>query len=92
VAAKVDPKILDEYVGEYQIAPGNVVKITHEGDHLMEQGPDDPAPVADLPLSENIFFQREQPGVLTFTRSPDGKVGAYVLWIYDSTITGKKVK
>jgi ketosteroid isomerase-like protein len=88
VAAKVDPKLLDEYVGEYQIAPGNVVKITREGDHLMERGPDDPEPVADLPLSKNAFFQREQPGVLTFRRSSDGKVDALVLWIYDSTIIG----
>jgi hypothetical protein len=90
--AKVAPEILDEYVGEYQISPGNVVKITREGDHLMEQGSDDPKPEADLPLSASAFFQREQPGVLTFTRSPNGKVETYVLWIYDTTITGKKIK
>jgi hypothetical protein len=90
VAAKVDPKLLDDYVGRYQIAPGNIVKITREGDHLMEQGPDDAVPVADLPLSENTFFQREHPGILAFTRSSEGKVDAYVLWIYDSTITAKK--
>jgi len=43
-------------------------------------------------MSANSFFQREQPGVLTFTRSPDGKVDEYVLWIYDAIITGKKIK
>ena len=43
-----------------------------------------------MALSSNGFFQRGQPGVLTFTRSPDGKVNAYVLWIYDSTIIGKR--
>jgi len=92
VPARVDPELLNEYVGEYQVSPGNVVKITREGDHLMEQEPDDPKPEADLPLSASAFFQREQPGVLTFTRSPDGKVDQYVLWIYDTTITGKKIK
>ena len=92
VPARIAPEILDEYVGEYQVSSGNVVKITREGDHLMEQGPDDPKPEADLPLSASAFFQREQPGVLTFTRSPEGKVDQYVLWIYDSTITGKKIK
>ncbi len=91
-SAKIDPNVLDAYVGEYEISPGKIVKITREGDKLMEQGPDDPKPEADLPLSENSFFQREQPGVLTFTRSPDGRVDTYVLWIYDSTITGKKIK
>jgi hypothetical protein len=74
VPATVAPELLDTYVGEYQVSPGNVVKITREGDSLMEQGPDDPKPEADLPMSASSFFQREQPGVLTFTRSPDGKV------------------
>ena len=92
VPAKVAPEVLDAYVGEYELSPGKVVKITREGDSLMEQEPDDPKPEADLPLSASSFFQREQPGVLSFTRSPDGKVDAYVLWIYDTTITGKKIK
>ena len=92
VPAKVAPEVLDAYVGEYELSPGKVVKITREGDSLIEQEPDDPKPEADLPLSASTFFQREQPGVLSFTRSPDGKVDAYVLWIYDTTITGKKVK
>ncbi len=92
VPEKVAPQLLDDYVGEYQLSPGKVVKITREGDSLMEQGPDDPKPEADLPLSASSFFQREQPGVLTFTRSPDGKVDMYVLWIYDTTITAKKIK
>ena len=92
VPANIAPDILDAYVGEYEISPGKIVKITREGDRLMEQGPDDPQPEADLPLSANCFFQREQPGVLTFTRSPDGKVDAYVLWLYDNTITGKKIR
>ena len=92
VPAKVAPEFLDAYVGEYQLSPGKVVRITREGDSLMEQGPDGPKPEADLPMSESSFFQREQPGVLTFTRSPDGRVDTYVLWIYDTTITGKKIK
>lgn len=92
VPAKVDPDVLDAYVGDYEISPGKIVKITREGDKLMEQGPDDPKPEANLPLSRDCFFQREQPGVLTFTRSPDGKVNAYVLWIFDTTIKGKKIK
>ena len=92
VPANVDPNVLDAFVGEYEISPGKTVKITREGNKLMEQGPDDPKPEADLPLSADCFFQRGQPGVLTFTRSRDGKVDGYMLWIYDTTITGKKVK
>jgi hypothetical protein len=36
--------------------------------------------------------RRGAPGNLTFTRSADGKVNTYVLWIYDTTITAKKIK
>ena len=92
VAATIAPGILDSYIGEYEISPGNIVKITREGGKLMEQGPDDLVPEVDLPLSPDCFFQREQPGVLTFTRSPDGQVNAYVLWIFDTTIAARKIK
>jgi hypothetical protein len=92
VAEKVKPELLDAYVGEYEISPNKIVKITREGDHLMEQEPDDPKPEADYPLSSNTFFQREEPGVLTFTRSPDGKVGSYVLWIYDTTVVARRIR
>ncbi len=92
VPVKITPEALDVFVGEYQISPGKVVKITRKDGSLMEQGPDDPAPEEDFPLSANTFFQREQPGILTFTQSPDGKADEYVLWIYDSTIVGKKIK
>jgi serine-type D-Ala-D-Ala carboxypeptidase/endopeptidase len=33
----VDPKILDKYVGKYQLAPGFILTITREGDHLYAQ-------------------------------------------------------
>jgi len=92
VPAKIATDVLDAYVGKYEISPGKIVKITREGDKLMEQGPDDPKPEANLPLSADCFFQRGQPGVLTFTKSPDGKVNAYVLWIFDTTITGRKIR
>ncbi|HTS34163.1 MAG TPA: DUF4440 domain-containing protein [Candidatus Solibacter sp.] len=92
VAAKIDPAALDAFVGEYEISPGKVVKITRDGDHLMELEPDDPTPEADWPMSADSFFQREQPGVLMFTRGADGKVESYVLWIYDSTVVGKKIR
>ena len=92
VPADINPQLLDAYVGEYEIRPNKIVKITRQGSRLFEQGPDDASPDEDLPLSANSFFQREQPGVVTFMRAPDGKVNSYVLWIYDTTVIGKKIK
>jgi Domain of unknown function (DUF4440)/Domain of unknown function (DUF3471) len=92
VPAEINPEVLNDYVGEYEIRPGKIVKVTRQGNRLFEQGPDDPTPEEDLPLSSSSFFQRQQPGILTFTRASDGKVNFYVLWLYDSTIAGKKIK
>ncbi len=92
VPATVAPAVLDAYTGDYEIRPGKIIHITREGGHLMEQGPDDPKPAADWPLADNAFFQRAQPGIVTFTRSPQGKVESYVLWIYDSTIVARKIR
>ena len=92
VPVKLPPEILDAYVGEYQIAPGKVVKIARNRDRLTEAGPDYPKPEELLPLDDSIFYQSEQPGIRTFKRSPHGAVDTYVLWIYESTITGKKIE
>jgi len=92
VPAKVAPEILDAYAGEYQIAPGKVVKIARKGDKLTECGPDYPEPEELLALDDSSFYQPEQAGVRTFKRATDDRVDTYVLWIYEATITGKKVK
>ncbi len=33
----VDPKLFDHYIGNYQLAPGFILAITREGDHLFVQ-------------------------------------------------------
>jgi hypothetical protein len=92
VPVKLPPEILDAYVGEYQIAPGKIIKIARNEAKLTEAGPDYPEPEELLPLDESSFYQPEQPGIRTFKRSPHGNVDTYVLWIYDSTITCRKIK
>ena len=53
--AKVDPKIFDTYVGQYQPDPSATLSITREGDKLMvQQGQGEKRQL--LPESETIFF------------------------------------
>ena len=53
--AKVDPKIFDSYVGQYQPDPSATLSITREGDKLMvQQGQGEKRQL--LPESETIFF------------------------------------
>jgi hypothetical protein len=92
IAAEIDSGLLDDYAGDYEIRPNKIVRITRQGNRLMEQGPDDASAVEDLPLSPDSFFQREQPGVVRFAKGPDGKANAYVLWLYDTTVVGRKIR
>ncbi len=77
---KLDPAILDLYVGEYEIeAPevvlregGRTFSVTREGDHLM--GESKMGKTELLAESETVFQAKGSPVKLTFTKAPDGKV------------------
>jgi hypothetical protein len=72
VLAKVDPKILDGYVGAYRLAPTTVETITREGNQLYVQltGQDR---LEIFPQSDREFFAKELDALLTFKTGADGK-------------------
>ena len=76
VAIKLDAKLLDGCVGEYEIVPDNVfgtgtkVTIRRNGDHLVWQtfGREALQDALDLyPESETNFFHKGIRGLVTFT-------------------------
>jgi CubicO group peptidase (beta-lactamase class C family) len=78
VAAKVDPKIYDDYAGKYAITPQFILTFTREGDHLMTQATGQPK-FEVFPESETEFFLKVVDAQLTFMRDKDGKVTRVVL-------------
>lgn len=77
VIAKVDPKIYDAYVGEYQLGP-MVLTITREGDHFWAQPTGQPK--AELfPESETKFFLKVVDAKITFAKDESGKVTHLIL-------------
>jgi CubicO group peptidase (beta-lactamase class C family) len=58
-AAKVDPKIFDAYVGQYQPNPVVTLTITREGDKLILQQSANPEKQELLPENEANFFTNE---------------------------------
>ena len=72
VAAKVDSKILDTYIGQYQPNPSTVLTITREGDKLMMQQGSNAEKRELLPETEANFFTVENPR-LTFSFVKDEK-------------------
>jgi CubicO group peptidase (beta-lactamase class C family) len=89
--AKVDPKIYDAYVGEYELAPGMTLTVTREGDRLMAQ-PARGRPAELFPASETNFFLKVVRADVTFVRDGSGKVTHLVFNQNGRQQQAKKVK
>jgi CubicO group peptidase (beta-lactamase class C family) len=72
-AVKIDPKLLDAYVGDYQLEPDLVVSFTRAGDQLVTRVTGQPeAPV--FPVSDRRFFLKVADAQVTFDApAADGK-------------------
>jgi CubicO group peptidase (beta-lactamase class C family) len=74
----VDPKILDTYVGEYQLTPAFVIAVTRDGDALFVQATGQPKlrVYAEKP---DAFFLKQVEAAVTFMKDESGKVTHLVL-------------
>jgi hypothetical protein len=78
VAVAVDSKVLDGYVGKYELAPGFVLTVTHEDGKMYTQATGQPRfeIFASAPAE---FFLKAFDAQLTFRVLKDGKAGEVVL-------------
>ena len=89
--AKVDPQMLDAYVGEYSAGLGPNFTITREGSLLFFTIPGQPALPA-TPASETTFFFRDIDGAqVTFIRSEQGEVSELQAEFGPQKIKAKRV-
>ena len=88
---KVDPNVFDTYVGEYEIAPGFVMRVFREGDKFMTQATNQPV-FEIFAESETTFSPRAFPAKLTFVKDADGKVNSLLLNQGGRERTAKRIK
>lgn len=74
----IDPKILDNYVGSYQLAPNFILTVTREGDHLFTQATGQ-GKVEVFPESDHDFFLKVVDAQITFETDSQGKATGLVL-------------
>jgi hypothetical protein len=83
---QIDPKLLDNYTGRYQLTPNLVFEITRDGDRLFAQGfgqVNGQAMV--LPRfelfaeGEKNFFARVADNQITFETGPDGRATSLIM-------------
>jgi CubicO group peptidase (beta-lactamase class C family) len=78
IVAKVDPKIYDAYVGEYQLAPNFILAVRREGERLITQATGQ-GEIEIFPESETKFFPKVMEAKLTFVKDESGKVTHLIL-------------
>ena len=88
---KVDPKILDSYVGEYQLGPTFTITITSENGKLMAQATGQEK-FELFPTSETDFYLKVVPASVTFVKDAEGKVTELVLTQNGRKGTAKKIR
>jgi hypothetical protein len=75
---KLNPQLLDSFVGRYEFGPGAVATVTKEGDALRWRG-GNRMPVTLVPLSETLFFAKESETEISFVKNDKGQVTDAVL-------------
>ena len=78
VAIQIDPKILDQYVGSYELAPTFVIAVTKEKDRLMVQATGQPK-FEVFPESEQDFFLKVVDAQITFVKDDKGQIEKLIL-------------
>jgi len=86
----VDPKVLDGYVGRYELSPGFVIAITREGGKMYEQATGQPR-LEIFASAPAEFFLKVVDAQLTFRALKDGKAGELVLHQNGRDMPGKRI-
>ncbi len=76
--ARVDPKVLNDYAGQYEISPDFILNITVEADKLWVE-PTGQRKAELFPESETKFFFKVVDAQVTFVKDAAGKVTRLVL-------------
>ena len=89
--AAVDPKVLDGYVGRYQLAPNFVITISREGSQLFAEATGQPRfPI--YPKGEKEFFYKVVDAQITFETDASGRAGGLTLHQNGSDVPGKRIE
>jgi CubicO group peptidase (beta-lactamase class C family) len=75
---KVDPRLFDNYVGNYQLAPNFVLTVTKDQDHLFVQATGQPK-FEIFPESDRDYFLKEVDAQITFITDGQGRATELVL-------------
>ncbi len=83
---RIDPKLLDNYAGRYQLTPNLIFEVTRDGDRLFAQGfaqaTNQPIALPKFELfaeGEKNFFARVADNQFTFETGPEGRATSLIV-------------
>jgi D-alanyl-D-alanine-carboxypeptidase/D-alanyl-D-alanine-endopeptidase len=99
---RIDPKLLDNYTGRYQVTPNLIFEITRDGGRLFAQGfaqlpQNRPGDLTGLPKfelfaeGEKNFFARVADNQITFETGPEGRATSLILHRAGRDITSARL-
>lgn len=90
-AIQLDPKILDAYVGQYELAPTFILTVTRDGNRLYAQATGQPQ-IELFAESETEFFITVVDAQITFVKDEKGQVTQLILHQNGSDVPARKIK
>lgn len=87
----IDEKVLQSYVGTYELAPEFVITVSKEGSQMKAQATGQ-GEFEIYPRSENVFYLKVVEAQVTFNINEDGKVVSMTLLQGGQETTGLKLK
>lgn len=90
-AIKLDPKIFDAYVGEYQLAPNFILTFSREGDKFFTQATGQ-GKIEIFAETETDFFLEVVDAQVTFVKDDKGQVTQVTLRQNGANQPAKKIK
>ncbi|MBD0297069.1 MAG: serine hydrolase [Bacteroidota bacterium] len=88
---KLDNNVLQQYVGEYELAPGFIITVTLQNNALKAQATNQP-PFDLFAERENFFFLKAVDAQVEFIKDETGKVTEMVLYQNGMHPRGKRIK
>jgi predicted alpha/beta superfamily hydrolase len=86
----IDQRILDQYVGEYEINPQFHIKVEREDNNLVEIAPDS-SKVMVYAKTEKDFYRKGQYHLIHFEKDKAGKVTGFRMERYEGESFVKKI-
>jgi CubicO group peptidase (beta-lactamase class C family)/uncharacterized protein YneR len=89
-AMALNAEVFDQFIGQYELAPGFIISIRREGDRFLSQATGQQA-FEIFAESETKFFLKTLPAQLEFMKDDKGKVNSVTLYQGGRTMPARKI-